>query len=97
MMDTFVGSVLLIYAAFAVMLVSGTAMAFFCLWFNLRKKHPVLTIIFSILVFPLIYIPVRYTFNFAAGISFFIVQLSFSIFMLVWAILNLNGKTNGNR
>lgn len=96
-MDTFVGAVLLIYIAFAVMLVSGLAMSFFCLWFNIRKKHSVLTIIISILVFPLIYIPVRYTVGFAFGRSIFIVLFPYCVFMLVWAILNLNGKTKGNK
>ena len=80
-------AVLFFIIILVVMFLAGTTMFVLTFRFNKNKQHTILTIIFSVLFLPLIYIPMIFTIGF---ISRFILipLLPYSIWMIVWAIKN---------
>ena len=80
-------AVLIIIIIFVIMFLIGLAMSFLAFWFNKHKTHPVLTIIFSILLFPLIYIPLIFTIGLISRLTIIII-LPYCIIMIIWAVKN---------
>ena len=84
-------AVTIIVILFAVMFVAGLVSAYFAFRFNKKKQRPVLTILLSVLLCPMIYIPLTYTLGFGARLSVVFV-LVYSIAMIIWAIKNKNSN-----
>ena len=84
-------AVLFYLIIFVVMFSSGITMSVFAFRFNKNKQHMILTIIFSVLLVPLIYIPMILTIGFLSRLIL-ILLLPYSIWMIVWAIKNKDRK-----
>lgn len=71
-----------------IMFLSGIAMAILALYFNIKRKHP----IFSIILIPLICIPIQFTVGFMISRFMLIIVLIYSVAMIAMAVKNF--KTN---
>ena len=69
------------------MFIAGVIMAVLAFRFNRHKSHPILTIVFSVLLCPLIYIPLIFTIGFVSRFMIILI-LPYSIAMIVWTIKN---------
>lgn len=78
---------------FGIMFLIGIAMAILALYFNIKRKHPIVTIIFSIILIPLICIPIQFTAGILISRCMLIIALIYSVAMIVMAIKNI--KVNG--
>ena len=54
-----VNTIAFLLIVFGIMFLIGIAMAILALYFNIKMKHPIFSIIFSIILIPLICIPDR--------------------------------------
>ncbi|MDO5149886.1 MAG: hypothetical protein Q4D76_10870 [Oscillospiraceae bacterium] len=74
-----------------VMFLTGIIISIVVFGFNKNKQHLLMTIIFSVLLLPLIYIPMILTIGFISRFIL-ILLLPYSIWMIVWAIKNRDRK-----
>lgn len=56
-----VNTIAFLLIVFGIMFLIGIAMAILALYFNIKMKHPIFSIIFSIILIPLICIPIQFT------------------------------------
>lgn len=75
-----------------IMFLSGIVMAILALYFNIKRKHPIFSIIFSIILIPLICIPIQFTVGFRISRFMLIIVLIYSVAMIAMAVKNF--KTN---
>lgn len=84
-------AVVLVIIIIAIMFLTGIILSFLSFCFNKNKSHTILTILFSVLLVPLIYIPMIFTIGFISKFVL-ILLLPYSIWMIVWAIKNKHVK-----
>lgn len=87
------GAVLFYIIIFAIMFLIGIIMSILAFYFNKNKSHTILTILFSILLLPLIYVPLSFTIGFISTFIL-ILLLTYSISMIIFAIKNRNDKVS---
>jgi len=83
-----VNTIAFLLIVFGIMFLIGIAMAILALYFNIKMKHPIFSIIFSIILIPLICIPIQFT----GGILIsrcMIIALIYSVAMIVMAVKNI--------
>ena len=80
-------AVTIIVLVLGIMFLVGLATAIVSFLFNKSKRHPIFTIVFSVLLIPLIYIPITYTIGFGARLII-VLLIPYSIAMIIWAIKN---------
>lgn len=80
-------AIFIIIVIFGIMFLTGIIMSIFAFYFNKHKSHTILTILFSILLLPLIYLPMIYTIGFISQFVL-ILLIPYSIWMVVWGIRN---------
>ena len=76
-----------------IMFLIGIAMAILALYFNIKRKHPIFSIIFSIILIPLICIPTQFTGGILISRCMLIIALVYSVAMIVMAVKNI--RDNG--
>ena len=88
-----VNTIAFLLIVFGIMFLIGIAMAILALYFNIKRKHPIVTIIFSIILIPLICIPIQFTGGILISRCMLIIALIYSVAMIVTTIKNY--KING--
>ena len=81
-------AVTMVVIALAVMFIAGIVMSVMVFLFNKKKRFPVPTIVMSVLLCPMIYIPLTMTIGFTARLIIFII-VPYSIAMIIWAVKNI--------
>lgn len=78
---------------FGIMFLIGIAMAILALYFNIKRKHSIVSIVFSIILIPMICIPIQFTGGILISRCMLIITVIYSVAMIVMAIKNI--KVNG--
>lgn len=84
-----VNTIAFLLIVFGIMFLIGIAMAILALYFNIKRKHP----IFSIILIPLICIPTQFTGGILISRCMLIIALVYSVAMIVMAVKNI--RDNG--
>lgn len=80
-----VNTIAFLLIVFGIMFLIGIAMAILALYFNIKMKHP----IFSIILIPLICIPIQFTGGILISRCMLIIALIYSVAMIVMAVKNI--------
>lgn len=80
-----VNTIAFLLIVFGIMFLIGIAMAILALYFNNKMKHP----IFSIILIPLICIPIQFTGGILISRCMLIIALIYSVAMIVMAVKNI--------
>ncbi len=80
-------AVTILYIILVIMFILGLIISFLAAWFNKHNRHPVLTILLSVLISPLIYIPLTFILGFIARPTIIFI-LTYSIAMIILAVKN---------
>lgn len=85
-----VNTIAFLLIVFGIMFLIGIAMAILALYFNIKmKQHPIFSIIFSIILIPLICIPIQFTGGILISRCMLIIALIYSVAMIVMAVKNI--------
>ena len=84
-----VNTIAFLLIVFGIMFLIGIAMAILALYFNIKMKHPIFSIIFSIILIPLICIPIQFTGGILISRCMLIIALIYSVAMIVMAVKNI--------
>lgn len=74
-----------------IMFTIGIVMSIFTLYCNKNKKYPILVIILSIILLPLMYIPMFFILGFISHYLFILIII-YSFLMILKAIKNIKGN-----
>lgn len=88
-----VNTIVFLLIVLGIMFLIGIAMAILALYFNIKRKYPIVTIIFSIVLIPLICIPIQLTVGIWVSRCMLIIALIYSVAMIVMAVKNI--RDNG--
>ena len=88
-MEIFILQLLII---FLIMFIAGIAMAVLAMIFIKREEHPILSIIFVILLCPCIYIPIKFTIGLIFARCVLIILLIYSTIMVIMSVRNIMKK-----
>ena len=80
-----VNTIAFLLIVFGIMFLIGIAMAILALYFNIKMMHP----IFSIILIPLICIPIQFTGGILISRCMLIIALIYSVAMIVMAVKNI--------
>lgn len=80
-----VNTIAFLLIVFGIMFLIGIAMAILALYFNIKMKHP----IFSIILISLICIPIQFTGGILISRCMLIIALIYSVAMIVMAVKNI--------
>lgn len=81
-----VNTIAFLLIVFGIMFLIGIAMAILALYFNIKMKHPIFSNIFSIILIPLICIPIQFTGGILISRCMLIIALIYSVAMIVMAV-----------
>ena len=84
-----VNAIAFLLIVFGIMFLIGIAMAILALYFNIKRKNPIVSIIFSIILIPLICIPIQFTGGILISRCMLIIALIYSVAMIVMAVKNI--------
>ena len=84
-----VNTIAFLLIVFGIMFLIGIAMAILALYFNIKMKHPIFSFIFSIILIPLICIPIQFTGGILISRCMLIIALIYSVAMIVMAVKNI--------
>ena len=84
-----VNAIAFLLIVFGIMFLIGIAMAILALYFNIKMKHPIFSIIFSIILIPLICIPIQFAGGILISRCMLIIALIYSVAMIVMAVKNI--------
>ena len=84
-----VNTIAFLLIVFGIMFLIGIAMAILALYFNIKRKNPIVSIIFSIILIPLICIPIQFTVGILISRCMLIIALIYSVAMIVMAVKNI--------
>ncbi len=84
-------SIILIIAL--IMFTAGIVMSILTIRFVKRKEHTILSILFSVLICPCIYLPVNLTVGFAIARILAGVTIIFALVMIILSIKNIKSKS----
>ena len=88
-----VNTIVFLLIVIGIMFLIGIVMAILALYFNIKRKYPIVTIIFSIVLIPLICIPIQFTAGIWVSRCMLIIALIYSVAMIVMAVKNI--RDNG--
>ena len=84
-----VNTIVFLLIVIGIMFLIGIAMAILALYFNIKMKNPIVSTIFSIILIPLICIPIQFTVGFLISRCMLIIALIYSVAMIVMAVKNI--------
>ena len=87
-------AVTILVIVLALMFISGIVVSVLTFRFNKQKRYPVVTIILSVLVCPLLYVPLSCIIGFMTARLALLLILPYSIAMIVRAVKNLRDNKN---
>ncbi len=82
-------AVLIILIIALIMFIAGIVMSIFTIRFVKRKEHTILSILFSVLICPCIYIPVYLIIGFAIARILAGVTIIFALVMIILSVKNV--------
>ena len=84
--------ILILLIVALLMFIMGIAMIVFTIRFVKRKEHPLLSILFSVLQCPCIYVPLNLTIGFAVAKIALVITFLYGVVVLMLSLKNIKMK-----